>query len=78
MENTKYFRKKIYLVVDVVIGINGPDELTSDDELKAALESNFDECTDGRELFSVETFKEGLGNAVEGALHKAVYDNAWP
>ena len=76
MEKTKYYYKKIYLVAEVVIGINGPDELISDDEFKVALQENLDESTDGRQLFSVEVFKEGLGKVVDGALSKAVQDNA--
>jgi hypothetical protein len=76
VEKTKYFYKKIYLVAEVVIGIDGPDELVSDDELKVALDSNLNQSTDGRQLFSVETFKEGLGNVVEGALRRAVDANA--
>ena len=76
MEKTKLFYKKLYLVVEVAIGVNGTDELIGDDELKTALEHDLNACDDGRQIFSVEIFKDGLRRMVEGGLARAVYNDA--
>ena len=68
MEKTKYFYKKVHLVVEIVIGIDGPDELVADEELRCAMEDNLGNFEDGRQLFSVETFKKGLEDVVVGAM----------
>lgn len=74
---TQFFTKKICLTVEVTVGVNSAKDLTTDADLKAALEYLLNDGCDGRQMFSVETLKAGLRQVVEGSIHKAVGDAAY-
>lgn len=73
--NVTFHYKKICLSFEVAIGTNGPDELISDERLKAAFQDGFSEYTDGRRLFSVEMIQDGLTRLLKNSIHKAVYED---
>ena len=87
VHDTTYSYKKVHLVVEVVVGVRGPDEGsqtlgsqtlgTTDDALRKALEEGLNDWSDGRQWFNVEVFKEGFSRTFESCLRKAVYDDAY-
>lgn len=71
-----FFTKKITLSVEVTVGVNGDKDLTTDADLAAALDTLMNDSCDGRQLFAVESFKDGLRQTVESSVRRAVDDAA--
>jgi hypothetical protein len=48
----------------------------SDEALKRAIQAGFNEYTDGRRMFSVELFQDGLIRLLKSSIQVAVYEDA--
>ena len=76
-DDIAFFRKKIHLVVEVSVGVRGPQgDLATDQDLRDALAGHLNGWSDGRGPFSAEVFKDGLQRSIVSSLGDAVSEEA--